>query len=286
MGRLVNNGRKILELQATDRFLQMLKAQRQIHSEAKLIRAIAVTLCLGFPLAITLVQITESFSIPTVTCAFAEFILFGLGLGLLSWAKGKTRTAASIQQRFDLELYGLGSYDCAGLADSIAEASRRYNESSSDSKDLENWYCSVRPSFEPIKAVRCCQRENIRWSSKLGCVWLLVITVFSVACLVALITFTFVWGMNYANLFFGVTIVERIITQLCEGQFCLTTIRSLDSATGIIAANDEASIRRIQNDIFEYRRSSFSVPDWFFRSRRFKCSSIGDVIAESESIQS
>lgn len=281
----MNNGRKILELQVTERFLQMLKAQRQIHSEAKLIRTIATTLCLGLPLVITLIQITESFSIPTATCAFAEFIIFGLGLGLLSWAKGKTKTAASIQQRFDLELYGLGSYDCAGLASSIAEASRRYDKSSSDSKDLEDWYCSIRPSFEPIKAVRCCQRENIRWSSKLGCVWLLAITVLSVACFAALVVLTFVWDIDYANLFFGVTIVERMATQLCEGLLCLKTIRSLDSATGIIAANDEASIRRIQNDIFEYRRSSFSVPNWFFRRGRTKCSSIGDDVAESESIQ-
>ena len=282
----MNSGRKILELQATDRFLQMLKAQSQIHSDAKRIRAIVTSFCLGLPLVITLIQITGSFYISPAACALSEFIIFGLGLILLSRAKNKTRTAASIQQRFDLELYGLGSYDCADLADSIAEASRRYDKSNPYSEDLENWYCSVRPSFEPMKAVRCCQRENIRWSNSLGSVWLLVLTVLSVACLAALIALTIVLGLDYANLFFGVTIVERIITQLCEGLFWLATIRGLESATGIIAANDEASIRRIQNDIFEYRRSSFSVPDWFFKNRQLSCSSIGDDVAESENIRS
>lgn len=280
----MRSGREIIELQNTERFLRMLKAQRQLHSEAKRVRRIATIICLGFPLLITLCQVTTLVSLTTTACAITELVLFVIGRALLSRASDKTRTAASIQQRFDLKLYGLGSYDCSGLSESIVEASRRFDESGQNSMGLEGWYSSVKPSFEPIKAVRCCQRENVKWSFSLGRAWLLVFVTLCAACLGMLIVLTVVSGLNYANLFFGITIVERASELVLDGTSKLRIIRNLDSASGIIAANDEGSIGRIQNDIFEYRRSSFDVPNWFFESKKVRYASIGDDIARSESL--
>lgn len=280
----MNNGSRIVELQETERFLQMLGAQRQLYTEAKTLKTIAAALCLGLPVFITVLQIWASgfISLSVPSCIFIELVVFVFGLVIMAQAERKIITAASIQQRFDLALYGLGEYDCADLEESIITAFKRYGKSGDDPTSLKQWYSEDIATLGEVEAVRCCQKTNIRWSFKLGCIWAMALVLLSVVCVAIVIVPTVALKVDWANLFFAATIIEWAALQIHEGLSYLLRVRDLDKTTRLIDVVNEEGIRRLQDLIFDYRKSAFKVPDWLFRIMRPRYSSIGDEIVAAE----
>ena len=178
----MHSGSEIAELQNSERSLEMLKTQGRLYTEAKRVKAVAAAICLGVPIAVTAVQFWTSFALPApAACIVIEIVAFVAGIALTSAAEHKIVTAASIQQRFDLELYGLGSHERAGLKKAIVEAAGRYDESGADQSWLLDWYGTAISGLEPIEAVRCCQLTNVSWSYKLGRLWLGALVLASLA---------------------------------------------------------------------------------------------------------
>ena len=127
---MLHNGNEIAELQNSEPMIAMLKAQRRLYTEAKRVKAVAAAICLGIPIAVTAVQLLTSLALPTpAICICIELVAFVAGVALTSVAERKVVIAASIQQRFDFELYGLGSYEHAGLKRAIVEAAGRWRRS-------------------------------------------------------------------------------------------------------------------------------------------------------------
>lgn len=281
---VVNSGSTIVELQETEQFLQMLGAQRQLYTEAKTLQTIAAALCLGIPVIITILQIWASdfISLSVSSCIIIELVVFVCGLVIMAQAERKIITAASIQQRFDLALYGLGEYDCADLEESIIKAFKRYGKSDDDPSTLKQWYSSDIATLGEVEAITCCQKTNIRWSFKLGCIWVTTLVLLSVVCVAIVIVPTVALKVDWANLFFAATVIEWAALQIHEGLAYLLRVRDLDKTTRLIDVVNEEGIRRLQDLIFDYRKSAFKVPNWLFRIMRPRYSSIGDEIAAAE----
>lgn len=282
-GGALRSGQEIAEFQNSESSLKMLKAQRQLYSEAKRIKGIAAIVCLGIPIVVTVVQIVTSFTLPTVAaCVVIELVSFAAGIVFTACAECKIATGASIQQRFDFELYDLGSYDRAGLSKSIVEAAGRYERSSKDFSELLDWYGTGISGLEPIEAVRCCQRMNVSWSYRLGWLWMVMLAFVSLACLAVLVAPAVFLEADIASIFFGATIVEWLTLQLGDGVSYLRQVRDLDKIADAVDIDSKADALRMQDFIFEYRKSRFKVPDFMFRVMRNHYSFIGDEIAASE----
>ena len=282
----MRSGKEIVELQDTEPYLQMLQAQRQLYSEAKMIKAIAAVLCLGLPVLITVLQVLapNPLTISVSVCMAVELFVFVCGLALMAQANRKIIAAASVQQRFDLMLYGLGAYNCAGLEESIIEASKRYSDSDDDVGTLKEWYSKDIASLDAVEAIRCCQKTNIKWSFRLGCLWIVFLALISAACVVIVVAPTLALGVDWSNLFFGATIIEWAALQMHEGLSYLLHVRDLDKSTELLVVDSEEGIRRLQDLIFDYRKSGFKVPNWLFRVMRPRYITIGDTIAAAEKL--
>ena len=70
--------------------------------------------------------------------------------------------------------------------------------------------------------------------------------------------------------------------QLSDGFSYLIKVRNLNVCAQLFEAEGEASVTRMQELIFEYRKSAFKVPNWLYRAMEPRYSSIGDDIAESK----
>ena len=278
----MHDGSEIARLQNTPRYIRLLKAQRQLYSEAKRLNRVTAIVCLAIPVALSLIQVINPEAIPSMLCFWIGMLLFVFGLVLPSLAKSKTKMAASIQQRFDLELYGVGTYCLAGMDEQIVSAAKRYDRIGRSQSDVESWYESVDPSFGSIQAIRCCLRENVNWSFRLCLSWLVTVSSLSLICFAVIFFVVVLFHLDLSALFFSVTILERTVTPLVEGVKSLDAIWLLDCAMKRVDVSDERSIISLQNDIFEARKTGFAVPDWFFRRKRARYSSIGDAIATVE----
>ena len=280
----MRSGSEIAELQNSEPMITMLKAQRRLYTEAKRVKAVAAAICLGIPIAVTGVQLMTSLALPSAeVCICAELVTFAVGIAFAASAEGKTVTAASVQQRFDLELYGLGSYDSASLRATVTEAAARYDKSrSANPSRLQGWYEDAISGLEPIEAIRCCQRTNLTWSLKLARLWLGILVVASMACIAFLALSAMSAGISMTNVFFGATIVEWLTLQLVDGASYFRRLRDLRIVADFFDVDSEAYVLRLQDQIFECRKSRFMVPDFVFRMMHGRYSSIGDEIAAAE----
>jgi SMODS-associating 4TM effector domain len=150
--------------------LNLLAAQRQLYSDAKIIQAISVIVCI--PLAVVSSIIVAMLPKYTVYAALWGILATFLDLLFLSRLQKSTQEkAAKIQQCFDCEVLQLNwaKSNCGMEIDpeTIHDASIRFLGKNKNYSALEDWY-PISVGKLPIHQARIiCQRANVWWDAQL-----------------------------------------------------------------------------------------------------------------------
>ena len=257
-------------------FINLLAAQRHQYTEGKRINSFIFffTLLSATVLPILGTQLPEYkiyLSIPLGSLSFLAALL------LKQIPKTKAEIAAKIQEQFDTELYEMPWNEILvknKVSDhDINAAAVKYKKR----KRLENWYNDY-SNLEVSQAILRCQNENLYWDSKQRGSYIRFLG--WIAGLLFLAGVVYGWWWLFIP--FSEYLIAIFFPQAGLVAHLLTSIRKHDKAIRNVGRQikeaqvlfyesknsgtpvDMATLRRIQDSIFENRRSSDSVPNWFY----------------------
>lgn len=261
----MNSGARIKELQNTKENKRLLAAQRQTYTDAKRVDFANACVCLLVPLGVTVVQ--AFLCVPTGALVLIWAATFAAGICLPKRSERLVEEAASIQQRFDSEVFGI-KFENVNRDDAIvaSRANRYYEHRGADDGDqgLDDWYSADIGDMRAGDAIARCQRQNAEWTMRQfrrsicieACIALLVAVV-----LAALIAFS---GVDILNFFFLFTIVEWTVQRFVGSLRSVRKLEVLENALSSYRLSSRDDVVRTQDKIFEYRKAPYLVPDWLY----------------------
>lgn len=273
----------ILRRQNEPSMHRLLRAMSASHARARRLDSISTALSL----AIAGAGIVGTFVMPIANAVTAVGGLWALAyaMGLSRFTDAELKRAATIQEMFDVQLYGLPwNSILAGdplRASEISGLSARYR-----GRDdmIENYY-EIADSLRPPFDVLACQMMNLGWGARVRRRFARLILVFvggwtvagvviGAVAHVTVAQLVLTWYIpSLAALMLGLDIHRRQSLVVNERQRVLQQLRSslesLARKTHLVSDDEiQALARHVQDVIFLTRVSCPRVPDWFFFSRR------------------
>ncbi len=261
----------IQERQNLSHSLTLLAAQRQLYSRAKRMRNVAITIVLGVATLGLVGSMVDS----------QQFTQFFPSVVLLSWLfdqrvlatrERDLRTeAATIQEAFDCLVLDLSWPSYRGIQPPTTDRVRQLAAAAKDVGTLKNWYPPNAIPVDPMLAKLHCQRTNCWWDVSLRRKWrsflwtvlwglfvLLIVvsaatglTVAKVVAILASNIRVMAWGLSERDK--QASAIERV-----------ADIHSFVSSFGAEQPPSAADVRGVQDAVFDHRRSTPPLPDWFY----------------------
>ena len=284
---------KIPETQLDPTQLKRLAAQRQLYSDAKVIKAVQIGLCaLGPPIVF--------FSLSPVYAVNYGIIVSLLNiLWFIPWQQNLKEKAAKIQELFDCDVLELSRRETITgspleMIEAIEKSSSKYRRKANDDSKLENWYPAEVGKL-PLHLGRfICQRSNCQWDAELRrryASWVLVV----LSILVVLALFLGLIG-NFTLAKFTLTVVAPLMpafilgireykehnkyaTQLDELK---KYVESLWNKALSNANPDELTLnsRELQDKIYNHRRTNPLISDWLYKHLKKKDEELMNTAAD------
>lgn len=263
-------------------FIDRLAAQRHLYSKAKRLSNIVFVVCVLLPvlLAIAKVLYPECDRLPKIIVVYSVIATL-LRIWLKDLSTSLKITAARIQQLFDCELFSLEwNKPLCGATPKPEDVLKATKGASY--KKLNNWYETIVSQLPPSVGVLVCMRTNVVYDQSLRkaysilCYVLTFIAIISVAVLG-------MWknaGMWDAFLY-GIVPLMPLVTWVIDlhkqhstNYKALCNIEPLLEA-GFVQAKEQHCVNQnilqeIQNFIFLHRKTSYLVPDLFYKLNRKK----------------
>lgn len=175
--------------------------------------------------------------------------------------------AATMQQRFDSDVFGIEFENVSRDDRRIASQAGRYREhhDNDDGKlRLDNWYSVDIEDAKPGDAIARCQRQNTEWTQHLlkRCMRIEICSAVIVAAALAVLVFCL--GINLFNLFFLFSIIEWMARRFFECRDAFARVGALADSLSSFRLSSKENILQVQERIFEYRKAPYLVPDWLY----------------------
>jgi len=264
---------EIIFRQNDEALIDLIALQRVIYSRAKSFYGLQHFLLSVFIIAVLVLKkfnfIILSFCIAKPIFAIALVLIFTDVLIAKEISKLKTY-AASVQNVFDSSLYGIRNN---GFAKYVFLRINKDNFSidNIDREKLKNWYTVPNKSIPYPKSALICQRSNYEYDSNLNRNFLL----FSLALIIACISITYVfvyylWGTNeqfYINSISLLSIMKISVSHIYGMHAYAKATKAIANDIDALVTSDNITnedIISIQDRIFEARRISQFIPDWFY----------------------
>ena len=286
-------GNNIFNRQNDAIILKSLVSQRRLYSSAK---------CFSYaPWIISLILAVISFFwrvgecnmiswiVATISFVGWEAAIFGEKYGGLL-----RRKAARIQQFIDREIFkeaftaeDLVSWCNVSLVSELSEENAKVSESDIKKEKVRNWYSDY-SELNPLHAVFCCQRENLRWDKKLRVFVLLCVLFCLFFC--GIVWCIKVWNLKVCEvlpvLVSGGGVVSILIKILVGLIFDLVRMGRISTVTDIVEAtlrqgSDPAPLLiTLQGLIYDNRCSVVLIPDFVYKMLQKKYQKNEDSIAK------
>lgn len=271
----------IQERQNLPASLDKLAAQRFLYRSAKLVRnwrLMLVLLVVGVMVLITVVA-ENAIVIGAVSgLAVGTWLVDRLVLERVECTR-KTE-AATIQEDFDCFVLDLPWPTVKGIRRPIADRVRHLASSGAGerrvSERLNNWYPPEGIPEDPIGSKIHCQRINCSWDVDLRRRWRIAVHVVLWAAIGAVVLISVVSGITVATL--GAVAAASIramawgLDETREQSAAVSRIERIQEYLGDVSSGKlghcASEVRSIQDEIYEHRRLSPPVPDWFYWTRR------------------
>lgn len=272
------------ERQNSSRALRLLKAQRQLYSEAKLWWRWDFILTVVITSAISILRVVlPSIDLSVATGAWASLVTVLSICWISPTFRRKQGEAASIQEEFDCEVLQIppSALSKKVPADRIVDLAAKYDRLKKPEGDLRNWYPNALGKLPAEIVAAACQRINSRWDDRLrsrytGFLATLLITFALVVLGIGMFLDKTISAILISTLLPLLPGLRFLINQLLENN---STIQRLADLAGhsqkrldsLIAGETPAcSSRDVQDEILRHRKTVALIPDWFFQRFREK----------------
>lgn len=256
--------------------IRLLKAQRVAYTEAKKVQNfewwVQITSLVSPAVGILLLPKIYEQSALVLTAVFTV-----LNIVTFILAKKRTSEGATIQEQFDVELFGLpwNNYLTKEKidVDVILKLSKKYKED-----DLKCWYSKeIHQNLRKKIAVLLCQKINLVWDNNLRARFINVIFWFTIIYVLLFISYLIYIDKSFqASLLFFVPIIpfiayisvnvsnqKDILAKKMELKTKIKELFETFKATSQEPIDDD--LRSIQNLIFQERNKPEKIHNWFYR---------------------
>lgn len=278
----MDNG--IYKRQNSNHLLKCLVAQRWEYSMAKKADA-GKNIATIFLVILSMISSAITNDVLTsISCLFAIVLLiFSRHIDIYKIKHRKH--AALIQQYFDVVLFSeaigqdVMKWGLLPTKTDLAESISKIDDSKLE--PLKNWYCDY-SELAPAWQVFCCQKENIRWDSRLRTEYkwlvigvpalvLLALTIIALTMNPSFIKFICVlaWFLPVAD--YGFSLMRNLqedIRRIEKLKEQSDEVERLISDNCIEQSYDQ--LITLQRQIMENRENATLVPDWFYKLRKDK----------------
>jgi uncharacterized membrane protein len=163
----MNNGNQILVAQNLNTNIDKLLAQRRLYSNAKVLQYALLLITITFPISLSIITNYTAIEINEKSWLFATYSILALILEKVieSIIGRHKKIAASIQEKFDIDVLGIAENDTLNLVsvdfDVIRSNSIKDKEDEHKVLKVTNWYSTKISILQTNVAVLFCQRMNI-----------------------------------------------------------------------------------------------------------------------------
>lgn len=273
---------KISIRQNEQTFLDRLAAQRHLYSQAKTLSNILCFICILIPVGLAIVKVV----FPAYTILPKLIVVYSFAATLIRiWLKDLTSKkkvlAARIQQLFDCELFSL-EWNKA-LCGSIPQPEDVHSSSKGASYDkLNDWYEPIVSQLPPSVGSLVCMRTNVIYDQSLRKSYALLCYSITVLSMILVICFGLYKNTGMWDAFlYGIVPLMPLVTwgidfykQHNANMDALNNVYSLIDKGFNEASSDHSvaqkTLEEIQNFIFLHRKSSYFIPDLFYKALRNK----------------
>lgn len=269
----------IQERQNKEESIRKLASQRLLYSRAKLTRSFKV----GLILLVSLLGLASSTLENTALSQWIPLVVLIVWTAdqlILKKKENSLKTeAAVVQEDFDCYVLDLDWPEHKAIErptpDRLRQLSRKALRKSNGSVGLFDWYSPGEIPREPIHAKIHCQKMSCWWDTNLRLRWknMLYVALVSFVCSALILCyFNDITVARLTAIFASIlgvlswTITEKY-QQEESGQRIERLHRHLENLSQQETISP-SSVRSVQDEIFEHRRSSPLIPDWFYRLNR------------------
>lgn len=272
----------LYEKQQQASFIILLGAQKQLYIDAKRIRSIIFffTLILAIATPIVLHFLPTQEDMLSVIAGVVSIIIT---LVFDPFAAKKVEQAAKVQEQFDTTLYGDDFPKNEGLVgDAVPE--HIIINANSRLKDRGNlsrpWYENY-DKLEYNQAVLACQSENLYWDYEQKQKYTQFIWFVGIAVFITFLIWGWVRSLTIPNYLYDIivpqvgfyTYIYLLLHNSNKAIAALTNKYVYAKSTADTLKKESASIpletlRKIQDFIFENRKTGVLVPEWYYKRQR------------------
>ncbi len=268
----MNNG--IVERQNEEKSIYYLAAQRQLYNEVKKMDCIGILFSIVLPLGFVGLQfiISDYTYLNTLSYILSIVSMFVSLLGGC-YIEDKKKTAAEIQQYFDLyvyqmpwdnKLFGLKR----NISNIVAEKAKVLLKNPKEHEQLTNWYTTVAGTVDLKKGISMCQKENYNWDVNLRKRFRRL----SITSIIRLTVLIFLIGIvnneTVAMLLYRLAFVIPMFQWLGKTVIQLNKdIKNLEELDDLISSSELPSmdkLQEIQSKIYIQRKSCYTIPNKFY----------------------
>ena len=270
----------IRERQNCQRSQERLAAQRWLYRQVKKVegvRLVGVVAVAGFALW-GLTREAESYGhVATVLVVLLWFVDQPV---LVRWADRMKEEAAAIQEAFDCFVLDLPWSDHSGVEqptdDRVKELARRKGARSDSPDELADWYRAEAIPVEPVAARLHCQRASCRWDERLRREWIRVVKSVVGASVVMVLVGSVLAEVSLLNVVLaaaaGLRLIAWVVLEVSAQSSARKRIeklhRFLSRAGEQTGRQTLCDVWLVQARLFEHRRLSPVVPEWFYKLRK------------------
>ncbi|MBY8872334.1 hypothetical protein K7640_10835 [Micromonospora sp. PLK6-60] len=265
----------LLRRQTDPAMMSLLRAMSVCHTRAQRLDGLRVVVSVTIAGAGAVVAFT-GVSSTAVTALGALWAVIN-ALGLASWSRGQLRRAATIQEMFDVDLFGLPWNElAAGERVAAPEVSRLDRAFRGTERYLRDYY--EIPDLPAPYDVLACQQQSLGWGARLRrryaytvlaavATWAVVGVVYGVLAGLTVAQLLLTWFVpSLGALLLGVEIYRGQRDVAVERDRAMAIVHGyIVSAVRVPAADLLTVARQVQDLLLRSRRTQPRVPNWFFR---------------------
>jgi hypothetical protein len=278
----MNKGQDILNNQNLDGNVDKLLAQRRLYSNAKTMQYILISITVIIPISIAFGVNFFNATIDDKSWIYIIYALIAIsGEKILEiFIERNKKTATSIQEKFDLCIFGIPENELLNSVfidyDIIRKYSKRDKNNSKKVKRVTNWYSEKIVNLETNVAILFCQRMNICYDQNIKKKYNILLTILSILTFAILLTIALVNDFSLKKFIIEVVLPSFPIFNFTYKEIS-TNLESIDNlqklreiietklnslSTSAIIEDEE--LRNIQDRIFQNRILSPLIPDFIY----------------------
>lgn len=286
---LITDKESVFERQNTREMLLLLKAQSSYYTSAKKVFYSGLIISLFGTVFFAVATTLYTSGLLNTLSAFFAVLIFAIGSYTQRKSVSYTELAARIQQTFDVMLFSLSNDSSVLKKSEIQEICAPYVQD--DLHEFKNWYSDY-SGTKFTTQVFYSQKENIRWDRNLRKKYLRLNNLFGVFVGICVAIYAVFFNATASHFFAIVAWLFPLGKHFAEQHFRLSdNILSLDNINLEFKAVEKefdsyseneqyCKLCGLQSSIFEHRKKSVNIPNWFYRLNKNKMQQYEDDLAK------